>query len=385
MSFQEFTDDDLPREACAEGAPLAGKTPRMRSAALPRVVTTGRKFQPHQKSSRFEDTGERCTMHPTGVGVKVVRHLDPLTNAVPNAALIDALAFTVIPPASPLEPYAWVLREMRRFLPVESVKFCNGMAGFTHSALLPDGAGKIAWGGESQKGRVFFSLMGAGCSMVKDWAALQAWLQKHRARITRADVAYDDFEGELINIAWAVEQYKNDGFTAGGRKPRHTCIGDWLDGDTCEHGLTLNIGSRASGKLVRFYQKGKQLGQADSPWTRVEVEWRAQDRHIPYDILTKPGQYLAGAYPCLSFLDKAQCVIKTVSKAAQIVYGAAVENGKRSVGKLVNLMLHVYGGDYAQVVEQLRRDGYPSRIEPYSYHVRLNPAMLDAHPLLASP
>lgn len=137
--------------------------------------------------------------------------------------------------------------------------------------------------------------------------------------------------------------------------------------------------------MLRVYEKGKQLGDFSSPWTRAEVEWRAQDRLIPYDILSNPGQYLAGAYPCLVFLEKVQSVIKTVAKAAQTTYETAVDNAKRLVGKTVNLMLNVSGGDYVQVVEQLIRPGFPKRIEPYSYHVKCNPLMLDRALPEASP
>ena len=55
-------------------------------------------------------------------------------------------------------------------------------------------------------------------------------------------------------------------------------------------------------------------------------EWRAQDRYIPYDILTRPGHYFAGAYPCLGFLTEEQSVIKTIAKGAQVAYDTAVEN-----------------------------------------------------------
>lgn len=40
-------------------------------------------------------------------------------------------------------------------------------------------------------------------------------------------------------------------------------------------------------------------------------------------------------------------------------------------------MLAVVGGDYAEVVNQLIRPGIPTRIEPFSYHVRQDPMMLD--------
>lgn len=107
------------------------------------------------------------------------------------------------------------------------------------------------------------------------------------------------------------------------------------------------------------------------------MEWRAQDRYIPFDILTRPGHYLAGSYPCLAFLSAEQSVIKTIAKSAQIAFDAAVENAKQHCGKLVNLLLSVVGGDYAEVVHRLSRPGFPARIDPYSYHVKRNPTMLD--------
>jgi phage replication initiation protein len=61
-----------------------------------------------------------------------------------------------------------------------------------------------------------------------------------------------------------------------------------------------------------------------------------------------------------------------------------VENAKRHCGKVVNLMLDVLGGDYAGVVDGLIRPGYPTRIDPYSYHVRQDPTRLDRELTVAS-
>lgn len=358
------------------GAPV-GRGPAD-ARPVPRVVTTGRKKaeRPSAVVEGYYDTGERIEMTATGrSGVALTRHLDPAPDAPADAALIDALAFSVLPPDE--KSYPWVLEQMAQFLPIETIEQRRGLFGFRYSARIGEGVAVIAWGGDSQRGRVFFSLMGQGCSLVKDWPALKVWLEHHRAVLKRADVAYDDHEGKLVSIEWAVEQYRSEGFNAGGRKPRAECFGDWLDGAEATKGRTLGIGSRASGKYARCYEKGKQLGDPASRWTRIEVEWRAQDRHIPYDILTKPGQYLAGAYPCLGVLDEHQSTIKTTSKGAQIAYDRAVENAKLHCGKIVNLMLSVLGGDYAEVVGQLVRPGFPGRIDPFSYHVRQDPTALD--------
>ena len=359
--------------ALAGGAPLAGIPPSAQPD--PRVVTTGRK-KPHPQreyAGHDQDTGEPVELFYARGRCQITRHLEPDENRSPSVAFIDALAFSVTPPE--FHSYTWVLEQMAQFLDLGSIEFRRGLFGFQRSARLGGGAGVIAWGGESQNGRVYLSLMGQGCSRISNWPGLAQWLEDHKAAIKRVDVAHDDLEGKAINVEWAVDQYRSDGFNAGGRRPRTECIGDWLNR---VYGRTLGIGSRESGKYCRIYEKGKQLGDTQSGWTRVEVEWRAQDRYIPYDVLTRPGHYLAGAYPCLAFLKEEQSVIKTIAKGAQIAFDRAVENAKQTCGKLVNLMLVVAGGDCGEVVERLRRPGVPARVEPYSFHIARDPAMLDA-------
>jgi phage replication initiation protein len=289
--------------------------------------------------------------------------------------LIDTLAFTVIAPDD--KGARWVVKEMGRFLPIESSKDGRGCFGFTFSMRFGEGAGLVAWGGESQRDRVYFSIQGKGCGMVEDWPALSAWLTRHRANIKRVDVAHDDFAGAIVTVGWAVDQYEAGGFNAGGRKPRHQLFGDWIGKDAGVHGRTVGIGNRASGKYCRIYEKGKQLGDPTSPWVRLEVEWRGQDREIPHDVLTRPGQYLAGAYPCLAFLDEEQSRIRTIAKGGTIAFERAIENARQHSGKLVNLMMLAYGGDYATVIEKLRREGTPARIDPFSHHLRGKPERLD--------
>lgn len=342
-------------------------------AAPPRVVTTGRKIGPGFDGVD-QETGEAVSVTSYGNGrLKVTRHLAIDASVSPAVAFIDALAFSVVPPAT--ENHIWVHREMSRFVELGKVELRGGLFGFKNSARLDDGAGVMAWGGESQKGVVYFSLMGQGCARVSDWEGLAAWLERHGATIKRADVAHDDFAGEHVSIDWAVDQYRSGGFNAGGRRPRSECIGDWLDGAEGTRGRTLGIGSRESGKYARCYEKGKQLGDAESRWTRIEVEWRAQDRVIPYDVLTRPGYYLAGAYPCLAFVNAEQSVIKTISKAVEVSFDRAVENAKQQCGKLVNLMLKVFEGDCGEVVFRLAREGLPARVAPYGHFVTRDASM----------
>jgi phage replication initiation protein len=354
--------------------------------AVPRVVTTGRKIPASVVKGIDEETGELVELHPMGKGFKVLRRLALDEAASPHAAIVDALTFTIVPPDDQSMP--WVVGQMRQFLPIgaDGIKHrSSGGAGFKQSAEVGtrrdlrdfDSLALVRWGGVSQRGRVLFSMMGKGCSLVSDWPGLAAWLQHHRARITRVDAAHDDVEGALVSIEWAVEQYRAGGFNAGGRTPCHGVAGDWLDGPASKSGRTLYVGNRASGKLCRVYEKGKQLGEPCSLWTRIEVEWHSQDRVIPFDVLTRPGQYLAGAYPCVRLLSTEQDRVRTQAKGALVSFDKAVENGKQMAGKLVHLMLRVYGGDCGEVVQRLRREGVPSRIVPFSYQVADSPELLD--------
>ncbi len=363
----------------AGAADWLSQRPALAAASeLPRIVTTGRKINQH-RSFRVEgidqDSGDQICSYQMGSQRVYKQFLNSVDGAPASSAFIDAVAFSVRPPDE--QSYLWVLEQLKQFIPIESIEHRRGLHGFKFSLRINGNHGAIAWGGDNQNGIVYVSLMGQACAMVRDWFAFQSWLETHRAVIKRADAAHDDHEGKFISIDWAIAQYDADGFNAGGRKPKHRCIGDWLDGNKAAEGLTLYIGRRGSGKMARIYQKGKQLGDASSSWTRIEVEWTSQDRVIHYDILTNPGKYLAGAYPCTGFLNQEQDVIKTIRKSAQIVFDHAVENAKQHVGKLVNVMLKVFSGDYAEVVTRLIRDGVPARIEPYSYHIRDNPSMLD--------
>lgn len=363
---------------CAERAPGGG------TGAAPRVVTTGGKnlpksdYPPKVFIGVDTDTGEAvdiyaCSKH----GVEVIRQLAPCPGASPRLALVDALAISLVPPESD-QPVIWLLNQLRQFMPIGSLEQRKGYSGFTHSATWGSGAGLIAWGGKSQRGRVYVSIQGQGCATVQDWAALSQWLRQVGAIIKRVDLAHDDFAGETTDIAWAVEQYKAGGFNAGGRQPVHQVFGDWLSGTASTEGRTFGIGRRANGKFCRVYEKGKQQGDPLSGWVRVEVEWRAERRLIPHDVLTRPGVYLAGAYPCLSVLSTEQDRIRTIAHGATIAFDAAIENAKQQTGKLINLMMRVYGGDYAEVVERLRRDGIPDRIAPYGHAFERSPELLDS-------
>ena len=183
--------------------------------------------------------------------------------------------------------------------------------------LGEDGYGFIAHGG--QRNTVMVSLTGTGLAAARPgWEyRLKAFLEAQavNGRLTRVDVAHDCFEGEYSPQEASID-YDNGLFRLS-RSPVNPAWegrGNWkLDNDP--KGLTAYVGVRTSGKFCRVYEKGKQLGSPESKWTRVEVEFKAVDRVIPFDVLTAPGAYLAGSYPAFDHLDEKQERIRTVRES----------------------------------------------------------------------
>jgi len=326
----------------------------------------------------FELDSEWVELLTKGRHTYLARTPLPYVPGISNAALIDWIAFTVRPTQK--DSHKWAIQELQRLDLVGTVdEMVGGYAGYTHKAKYQDDKIKlclIAWGGKNQASTVYVSFPGHGCARIKKWEEVRAWLELHSATITRLDLAYDDFTADRVSIRQAVEWYMTGGFGAGGRMPAHKLHGDWLLGDQSQTGRTLEIGSRAGGKLARIYEKGKQLGEPLNPWVRIEVEWHNESRKIPYEAISNPGRFLAGAYECLHFLDKEQSRIQTEQRSAKVSFEKAMSNGRHLAGKLVNLALEVYQGDCAEVVEQLRREGIPNRIEPYWHAIKDEPEIL---------
>ncbi|HGO8429455.1 TPA: replication initiation factor domain-containing protein, partial [Neisseria meningitidis] len=97
------------------------------------------------------------------------------------------------------------------------------------------------------------------------------------------DIAKDFFNGEY-SPNQAREDRNKGMFTCHHVKPKGECLGsDWEEDDEAKmtKGKTYGIGSRESSKYVRVYEKGKQLGDKTSTWTRFEIEFKAKDIVIP--------------------------------------------------------------------------------------------------------
>lgn len=245
----------------------------------------------------------------------------------------------------------------------------NGIHGFKHSVnfqtvrlgeLQP--VAIVAWGGANQRNKVYVSINGSGCSLITDWRKPKRFVESVQANITRVDVAVDALNGEFT-LDTAQQWYENKGFNAGGRKPLYSVAGDWLTPTGA--GRTFYVGKRQNGKYCRIYEKGKQLGNRESPWTRFEVELHNTDREIPYDILSRPSEYFSGAYPCCEGLvEHGAQRIKTLRAEHEISLEHLVTYCKTAYGKLIHVLRFdlTTPDEESRLLDELAVKGVPRRL-----------------------
>ncbi|MDP2867807.1 replication initiation factor domain-containing protein [Methyloversatilis sp.] len=228
---------------------------------------------------------------------------------------------------------------------------------YEHSwSLGADGRlGFIGVGG--QNGTILFELTGEGCMHAKPgWEAdmydFLASGDLKLPKITRVDLTHDDHAGDY-NVDRAFDDWFADRFKLpkAPQSPAMAQFGNWAKPDG--RGRTVAIGRRLSGKYLRVYEKGRQLGDPKSPWTRIELELKAEDRVIPFDVLTRPGAYLAAAYPALEFLNTEQARIATVRHTVKQGWLSMLKYIRHAAGPALAVALAVIG---TQGIEDLVAD-----------------------------
>lgn len=220
----------------------------------------------------------------------------------------------------------------------------KGMHFYKYAWELQDNLGIVLAGHSTQ--RISVQINGTGCALAaRGWQQrLYRYLteQAIRPKLSRVDVAHDDFDADHLSVDWANEQDSIGGFWCGGRLPNIQHLGNWKR--ITGKGRTLSVGNRETGKYCRIYEKGKKEGDSLSLWTRAEVEFKGHDRVIPFDILISPSQYFVGAYPCFADFDKyAQPEkIATTKKAAKIAWEHSKDIVKQQFGKYIAAYKKVY-------------------------------------------
>ncbi|OCW45102.1 replication initiation factor domain-containing protein [Aeromonas caviae] len=252
----------------------------------------------------------------------------------------------------------------------------SGLHGYANSAdLLCDGlpCGLIGWGAANHGCMVSFS--GVGCAALDFQALHDVISHVPGLRITRVDLALDDYSGEHITYQGAIA-----GAEAGEFHPQRGRAPSWMKIESGEFvitelakgiakrfgmvptkGCSFYVGSRINGKCARVYEKGKQMQSAEYPnWVRAEGELHNKDRVIPLDVLVNPDPYFAGMYPqfdkWLAAIQEAEIKpvrLTTFKNKFKTSRDNAVFNMSRMAGRLVNWLANIEGLSPDKIVNQL--------------------------------
>ncbi len=237
-------------------------------------------------------------------------------------------------------------------------------ANFYHRSWeLGEGLGMVCYGG--QRDTVLISLSGEGCGAAKPgWENRLYQFLEHQAkrpRITRVDLAHDDFNGSRYSCDKAVADFDAGLFNAGGRTPDIEQRGNWKTHNG--KGRTVYVGNRKNGKFARIYEKGRQLGDKESEWVRVEVEFKSVDREIPHDVLIDAGAYLAAAYPAFAWIEARQKRIKTTKKEQAFTYQRMLEWLRHQCGASLWFACEIEGGADKLLAKVMREFDFPKSVK----------------------
>lgn len=221
----------------------------------------------------------------------------------------------------------------------------SGRNFYRRSFSLEHNAGFICIGGQNDT--ILVCINGTGCTYANiEWElALFDWLKKLTAHITRIDLAHDVLEKSFLTVDLFDKIHSKGGFNKGGRNPEIEYRGNWKAPNG--KGRTLYIGSRQSSKFCRIYEKGKQLGNPNSPWLRIEVEFKSRDIYIPLSVLLNPTDYFIAAYPCFFFIAENDFFdrFETREQNELLTFDRALEIVKKQYGRYLYFFRQCYQDD----------------------------------------
>lgn len=220
---------------------------------------------------------------------------------------------------------------------------------FTLNNVHGDFAGSIELGGEltvRKGGRpsLRFELTGLGCALFEHrgdasadhaqrWCALRAQLERVGTMLTRIDTAFDDFDGkrslELARCMWEVGEFDYR-FAGEWKRPQAKAFDDCGSGK----GSTFYVGNSTSEKQLRVYEKGRQLGDPDSPWVRWELQFRSSSRkRITLEVLSDPMSFMRGAFECLDFVASCMARFEVQDEVSKATAKSVMRHAKRMYGR----------------------------------------------------
>jgi phage replication initiation protein len=306
----------------------------------------------------------------------------------PQKTTVDWLRFrTQTEPRDVLEALRPMYGHLGEYLQFRHLD--KGILGFqrgAHIMIADMPMGRVDFGGESQRGWTRVDISGKGCEYVQDWDSLHNVEALPSSQIRRLDIALTTWEGQMTHEK-VVEAHSGGRFITRGRPPKLT---QYITSDP-RQGRTCYIGEREKAdKFMRCYEKGLEMagkyesrvpghmltaieGKAVEDIYRCEVELKAQNTDIPWEVVERRDQYFAGAYPfCADILPNVEADIlqRRPAREAELTLAAALENCRIQYGPTLFTALAAYKGDMTAIWDKVIGDHH-------------NQALLEAGVLLA--
>jgi DNA relaxase NicK len=193
------------------------------------------------------------------------------------------------------------------------------------------------------------------------------------SQIRRLDIALTTWDGE-IGHDQVVQAHKEGRFITRGRPPALTQITSSND----RAGRTCYIGQREkSDKFARCYEKGYEMlaqlgriknlpgglasvteidGHKVEDIYRCELELKASNTDIPWEVIERRDQYFAGAYPFFGDVlpgVESDILMRRPERAPQAELAAALENCRIQFGPTLFTALAAYQGDILAVWDKI--------------------------------
>jgi DNA relaxase NicK len=202
---------------------------------------------------------------------------------------------------------------------------------------------------------------------VKDWDLVSELEALPSAQLRRLDIALTTWNNEITHDQ-VVQAHTDGRFTI--RRPPHL---EQIINSNPRAGKTCNIGTREkSDKFMRCYEKGLQMAAKHEGKTpglithiegskvediyRCEVELKAVNTDIPWEVIERRDQYFAGSYPfCSDILPNVGCDIlkRRPERETLLSLEAALENCRIQYGPTIYTALMAYRGDMTAVWDKI--------------------------------
>lgn len=210
---------------------------------------------------------------------------------------------------------------------------------------------------QAQASTIHCNLYGYACTFADlGWnVRLADIVDDHQAKITRADLALDFFDGFTGGMSRVVEDYQEGLMNVRGNKPKCNQVGDWVNGAE----RSFYFGSKEAGKQTNVYEKGDQLYGRDygSKWLRIELRYGNKLRVLPSDILRRPSDFFAGGSPWHALmLSKADSETDTSPRVIKTAPRLAVQTVAAEVHRNVRWMLNTAAQSFSTALRFMTED-----------------------------